>query len=278
MKIALLFREGSGNDLLQRELWKRALICLGYEMVSSADPAASDLAVVWGAPPKNKGILKAFQQVGKPVLVVDYPYWNRPTKEFNPESAYKVSLNGLHPTPYLRRETMPGERYIATMGPKILPWRKEGKYILFAGMGIKGEELYGYRTCEWDQKAVMLVKKHTHLPLIYRKKPSNKTRRVVTGAAQDNGKTPISELMKHAWAVVTHHGNAAVEAIASGVPGFVNDGVAGMMGNYDLTRIMHPVYADDREQFFWNLAWWQWTAQEISQGAPLLSLRARGLI
>lgn len=235
-----------------------------------------DFAIMWGPQPE----LTLCRNLNKPVLVCDFPYWNRGNKKRDGKEYYKISLNGQHPTEYLMKEKFNNERYLQTNSPEIMPWKKTGKYILLAGAGIKAQRQYKYSTQEWEKSVVNKIKPLTSLPIIYRPKPQKIDLPKIAGTTHDPGKGDIRNIIRNAYAVVCHHGNPTIDALSMGIPIFMNGkiGAASHLAELNLENINNPLYPDGREQFFYNLAYWQWSVSEIKNGTALRSYLERGLI
>ena len=76
----------------------------------------------------------------------------------------------------------------------------------------------------------------------------------------------------NAWAVVNWSSNPATQAVIGGVPVFVGpSSLAWDVGNDSLKDINNPVMPD-RQQWLNDLAYTEWTTEEISQGIPLKRL------
>ena len=75
--------------------------------------------------------------------------------------------------------------------------------------------------------------------------------------------------IRGAYAVVTHHSNAAVEAVLAGTPVFCVDGAALGMGESDLTKIERPYRPsyEKRLAFAQALSWCQWNIEEMKDGS-----------
>lgn len=271
MKLALVFQESRARERELKECWKRGAVALGFSITGMQ---VADTIVTWGPRPEFLPIYDDFLARGKRVLCMDFGYWGKhPGHEY-----YKITINGIHPPPPALRETLPPERYLALQPPAIMPWREGGKHILIAGMGLKGCIAYRMGHLAWDRQAVETLRRSSKRELWYRKKPSFKGNVVMPGARLVDAKIPISEQMKTAYAVVTHHGASALQALAMGIPVFVHTGIFTALAEQDLTRIEQPKHPDNREQFFWNLAHWQWTKEEIAAGLPLISYQERGFL
>ena len=81
--------------------------------------------------------------------------------------------------------------------------------------------------------------------------------------------TSISPITTDAgcWALVTHHSNAAVDALAAGIPVFCEDGAASLLSMPRLADIENPPLPEGRAQFFADLAYCQWSVPEMASGA-----------
>lgn len=274
MRAHLAFDYKGNNHKYHKELWHKGVKNLGWEI--SPTVVDSDFVVMWGPNPP----FPHARELGKPVLMVDFPYWNRGGKDKTGREYYKVSVNGQHPTPYIMQENHSSDRFIKTRGPAILPWREKGEYILFAGMGRKAANQNGYRQGEWEAITVKRLRKETDMRIVYRPKPSKFRVPAIETTEFDDGSSPIEEMVRNAHAVVCHHGNPTVVALAHGVPIFMNGpiGAASHLALFEFDKIKSPIFPDNREKFFNNLAHWQWSVDEIKSGDVLLSYKARGFI
>lgn len=273
MKVCLAFNYLGINHEYHFNYWAKALQSLGWESVAVEE---ADVTVMWG--PNYEFELTRAR--GRPVLMVDFPYWNRGGKCRNGTEYYKISLNGQHPTPYIFTETHNSDRYIQTKGPEIKHWREKGTHILVAGMGVKATDQYGYDMGQWESRMIDKIKRQTDMPIFYRPKPNQKPIAPIRGTQFDLGDRTIEQAVEGAHCVVCHHGNPAVVALAMGVPIFMVGpiGVASHLASFEFDKIMSPVFMDNRQQFFNNLAHWQWSVEEITSGRALKSYLERGLL
>lgn len=272
MRVSLGFYIANPRHAILHQAVVEGMASLGWPVVHPID---SELHIMWGVAPENK----RFLDEPKPVLVIDLPYWGRTNKNDSKIGYYKIALNGIHPTPHLDKGFGQAGRYHATGGPMIKPWQKGGQYILLAGMGPKGSELYGYQHGWWDAAVIKELQAATDYPIVYRAKPSDRQPpRMPEGVILDDSELPIAGQYSRAHAVVTHHGNSAIEALQHGVPIYCHDGPAKLLATKDISKISYPRYAEGREDLMEKLAWWQWSYNEICQGKPFLHLKERGLI
>ena len=76
-------------------------------------------------------------------------------------------------------------------------------------------------------------------------------------------------MLFRSWAVVNHNSNVGPITALNGVPAFVGiDSYAASVGNFDIARIENPLMPD-REQWANDLAYTEWTVDEIAAGEPL---------
>jgi hypothetical protein len=86
---------------------------------------------------------------------------------------------------------------------------------------------------------------------------------------------PISEALASARAIVTHHSNVAVEALAAGVPVHCFTGAAAAC-SVPLDRLCER--PEGREQFLADVAYLQWSLDEMRSGAYWAHIKERGVI
>lgn len=276
MKVWLGFRKERFREPYLREACRKAMAGLGWAEVKR--PEECELAIWWGIPVSHKPVMEMLKAKGIPFIIIDFAYWGRSNRHNIRGGYYKVSLNGLHPTDDLFRLGQDADRYRTTGGFKICPWQKGGESILVAGMGPKAASVFDIRHGEWDGAAVETLQRHTQRSIIYRQKPSDKYPIIFPGTENDAAKRPIAEVFRRCFAVVTHHGNSTVEALAAGIPGYTRHSVTREMGHTDLSLIESPFYPENREEFFYSLANWQWHFEEIAEGLPFRLMRQRGLL
>lgn len=271
MKVCLALDYKGVNQSYHMGLWTEALRRKNFLKV---DAEKADVIVQWGVTYQTEFDLA--RSMGKPVLIIDFPYWNRAPRQGR--EYYKISLNGQHPTPYIMQESHDNERLIKTRGYELKPWREGGEYILVAGMGHKAAAQHGYKLGQWEEKIIDVIRKQTDLPIVYRPKPNRETP-PIHGTVYDDGSRTIEEAVEKAYCVACHHGNPTIAALARGVPIFMNGliGAAAHLARHDFSNI-HDHFKPERQQFFNNLAHWQFSVDEIKSGSVFTSFRRRGFI
>jgi hypothetical protein len=198
-------------------------------------------------------------------VYADLGFWGRDTY-------YRVTVNGWSPERYVKAG-LPDTRFRA-LGVEIQPWREAGDEVLIVGSSRKSAVQHGYEYMEWETKVAQQLK-DCGKRVVYRPKPTDPERRPIPGVGYDEG--PLEGSLAKAWAVVTHHSNAAVKALAAGVPVHCATGAAAAF-SFPLDRIADPPLLEGREQFLYDVAWLQWTIEEMESGACWAHLKERGLI
>lgn len=272
LKVWLGFRDVGTREPALRAAVRKSLTPLGWVETNIED---CDLAIWWGLP---DGYQKTLDKLnGKPYIVIEFPFWGRGNKHNIKGSMFKVSLNGLHPL-HGFWQGADESRALRTGAPKIQGWRNVGERILIAGMGEKGCGMHGYSYGQWDRNAVNIIKSVSDREIVFRPKPSCKYSPNIEGVTFEKRKCSLTALFTNIHSLVTHHGNSAVEALVHGIPVFCNDGVGSLMGHTDLTKIETPHKPENRVEFFNQLAWWQWSFEEIQTGEPFKWMLSKGLI
>lgn len=237
-----------------------------------------DVAVFYGLGYRCGDIMRVCMASGHTKAVyVDLGYWGR--REGGRFRGYhKIVVNARHPTEYFQREKHSGSR-LAKFNIRMKPWRERGRHILIAGMGPKAASAARMAPCQWEAQIIKALASVTKRPIVYRPKPNWREAFVLPGASfTPPGSISLETQLEHCHAIISHHSNANLDALASGVPSFTWGGVAQPLSLSDLSRIEDPLLEGDREQLFRDIAWVQWNLQEMEQGLPWRHLKSEGLI
>lgn len=231
---------------------------------------ANNLAKAFGDYPARK----------KTAVYVDMGYFGRKAGgRF--AGFHKLAVNSRHPTAYFQNVRHSAERF-ESFGVELAPWReaRPGAPILIAGMGPKGSRAEGYGTQGWEREVLPSIRAATRRPIWYRAKPNWDQARDLPGAISVNRGAELIDQLQGAHALVAHHSNAAVEAVCAGIPVFVKEGVAVAMGESDFRLIETPRMPSDEERRQWlaDIAWTQWSIEEMAEGLAWRYLKDEGLV
>jgi len=226
----------------------------GGRVVLARKKASGPIAM-FGSPHLTAVLASAVAE-GRDFYYGDHAYFRR-------FQFYRVTKNGYqhHGSGKASRDRF--ER----LGIEIEPW-KRGRDILICPPDHAYALRAGFDADEWLASTVATLRVHTDRPLRFRARVGAE-RNVVT----------LRAALKDCHAMVTHHSNAAVEALCMGYPVFVTgDCAARALAETDLGKIETPRYPRDRRRWAAVLADNQWTFAEMAEGAAWRKLRAYPVI
>lgn len=254
------------------------LQCLGldYFITSVNTYKECDVAVVFGVGKKNvpisyaRGeIIRIHRAAGKDVVILEKGYVKR-------DEYYAVGLNGLNGRADFVNEDMPSDRW-EKLGVGLSQWREDGEHIILCGQVPSDASVQNVdiiRWCSAMARDIMLI---TNMKILFRPHPlAVQQTPLLLGTKLSRNK--LSYDLKNAWATVTYNSNSAVESIIAGVPAFAFDegSMALPLACTSISELGRPALPG-RQQWANNLAYTQWTLEEMSTGEPWLHIR-RGLI
>lgn len=212
----------------------------------------ADYLIVYG--PTSAAAQAAIAQY-KHWVALDLGYWDRVRSDY----PMRVAINATHPDGHL--DDYGPERWDAR-GVDLGDDYKASGHVLVAGTGRKHIRNNG--GADWDQEAVTRARRHFGARVRYRPKPNNRF---------ENLKRPISEDLRGAAYVITHHSNVGIDAIIQGVPVATEEGAA--RGLYSNSLDAPPATPEQRLDFLRRLAWWNWKRSEIPQFWSFITERMR---
>lgn len=231
------------------------------------------VAVFYGYTPTLRGIMADYVKAGLKAVYIDLGYWMREGLR----GYHKLSINSRHPTAYFQREKHGPERAKA-VGISAKPWRERGQHILLAGMGDKAANVEGKAVESWERQALEALQRTTKRRVIYRPKPSWLQAKPIVGTVYSPKDQALESVLENCHAVVTHHSNVAVDALVAGVPSFCWQGVAAPLSLQDLAQIEEPFYPPARDQWISDIAYTQWSVDEMAAGRAWQHLKSEELI
>ena len=145
------------------------------------------------------------------------------------------------------------KRRLERLGVEMAPWRRSGRHVLVCPPDAAFAALLGLDEQAWRSRVLTTLYANTDRPVVVRTRDQHKVR-------------PLAADLVNCWALVTHVSNAAVEAVAAGVPVIcTGDCAASIMGLCDPMQIEYPVMPP-RHRWAAVLAANQWTIDEIANG------------
>lgn len=134
-------------------------------------------------------------------------------------------------------------------------WQRNGNSIVICPNSPAYMARYGINASEWVVDLVRRLGAVTDRPIVIRWKTKASVR-------------PLYLDLHMAWMVIVFSSNAAIEALAAGVPVcvFAPWATSAPMGISSLESVESPYYPEHRIPFLWALANKQWTLAEMATG------------
>lgn len=236
----------------------------------------ADAAAFYGFQVPLPSIMSAYKSLGKPAVHVDLGYWNR-TEGGQLLGYHKVAVNARHPTSYFRKRRHADFRLKKAKRLKIEPWRERGEKIVVAGMSGKHAKSEHMAPGEWEREIVERIRKVTDRPIVYRPKPGDRTASPIKGCEYAK-EGDIREVLENCHTLVTHHSNAALDAILAGLPVWAQDGVAAPVGYRDIGDIEGEFPMFDRYTWLCDVSYCQWSVPEIAAGNFWRHFESEGIV
>lgn len=239
-------------------------------------PVAADLVVFIGFSRERRKIMDAYHAQGVRVLIVDKAF----IRAHNRSNHNRICMDGISPLRYLMREQRDGRRWRQLYQP-LWPERGEARNPdLFYTYANNSQVVHEFAHLgDAHELAVQTLKRmgrmleeggHMESPkLLYRPKrtlpEAEKAGRYKMSVHPDT----IEDCLANTQALVTYTSSCAVNAIMHGIPAFcLGPCAATPMANVLLDDLPEPWFPTDTQRLHWleNLAWCQWTDEEISKG------------
>ena len=264
---------------------------VGIDITQSKEYKECDIAVIFGSWKKqSKKDYKASRAPhhklkndiidnhrGK-VIVFETPLLNRTITQ-NHES-YRVGLNHfMRGLADFKNHNSTPDRF-NSMGIDIKSWRNKGEHVLLVGQNMNDASLFGLNFEWWVENTIRMLLKNTERPIVVRDHPENKEllKNVVadrfgyTNQVIYDTNTDIKDSFKNAHCTVSYTSGSSVDSLIAGVPVITccEYNFLWPISSHSLTDVDSPLLADNtvRKQLLYDLAWTQWSVNEIKEGKP----------
>lgn len=182
-------------------------------------------------------------------------------------SYYSLGINGLNGRADFKNNDSPSDRWL-THGTSRQPWkdRGQGQYVLVMGQVPGDMATRNVDLKTWYNGIIGLIKQRTSLPVCFRPHPKSPHAGPPAGLAVTQGGS-LEQALQDAAYVVTFNSNSGVDAALAGVPVYAQDqgSMAWPIAAHTLDALFDFEFKD-RSQWLYNLAYTQWTADELSDG------------
>jgi len=208
------------------------------------------LSIVYGILRGTGEIVEQCEGARMDYLYCDHSYFDKYRVDYSKErweGYYRLVPNHRYFQP---SQDMPPDRW-DRLGIELKPWRKGGSQVVVIPITKWVGAFYGVNPEMWLQRTIATLRQHTDRDIVVKQK--------------DLGQ--LSSVLEGAWALVTFASNAAIEAVIQGIPVFTDEmAAAALMGSQTIEQIESPRAPSCREQHLHNLAYQQFTPQEIADG------------
>jgi hypothetical protein len=218
------------------------------------EPADSDIAVVWSW--KQHRLIEGMLSAGRHVLVMERGFLP------NRREWCSLALDGFNGRGRFPPPADGGERWEKHFAHLLKPWRQtEGEYVLMIGKGQNDVSLHGADFRAWANAQTELLRKAGHR-VVYRQHPDRPTP-CPPGAELSTGS--LQSDLGGASFVVSFNSSTDVEAILAGIPAVITDvgSLAYPVASHSLSE---PILRPDRSRWCKEMAWRQWTLDELRNG------------
>lgn len=273
MKFSLFDNFGARNSAPVFQAFAHALDARGHEIQTHSMDA--DVAVIWsvlwqGRMKPNQGVWEYYRNSGRPVMVLEVGGLRRGT-------TWRVGVNGVNGAGKFGSQGMDSQRATA-MGLQLKPWRDQGDHIIIATQHYHSQQWTGQPSMQqWVQQTVAQIRQYSDRHIIVRSHPRAAVSLSLPGVTMQTPRHindtydcyDFPTALDRAWAVVNWNSNPGIQSVMHGVPAFVGPtSLAAPVANFNLDKIESP-NMPDRQQWINDLAYTEWTVEEIAQGLPL---------
>ena len=277
-----LFKEnGALNSVPVFSAFEDGVKQLGY--TTHDNDLNSDVAVIWsvlwhGRMAKNKAVWEHFTKQGKPVIVLEVGALIR-------NSTWKVAIGGINSEAYFGNETSNTSDRLTQLGINILPWTSTTptKSIVICGQHQASHQWRNMPPMsDWILNTIqeirqytdrnIIVRAHPRYPLNFNNAVSNVTISTPKRVSPIHDVYDFDKEILNAHCVVNWSSNPAIEAVLNGVPVFTGpSSLAYPVANHSFETIETPSIPD-RQQWANDLAYTEWTVEEIANSIPLIRI------
>jgi hypothetical protein len=221
-------------------------------------PLGCDIAVFWSI--RKRQIIESQKAQGRDFIVLERGYFG---DRFAMASA---GWNGLNGRADFKNNGKPGNRW-AKHGLPIADYH-DGKYALILGQ-VPGDMSHAHSNIEmWYSR--MIREWASVMPVAFRHHPGGDWHGIRKHDVTIL-RGPLEDALQGAAVAVTFNSNSGVDALLSGVPVYAEDEGSMVYGvaSHTVGQLLYP----ERQQWANELAYCQWTQQEMASGEAWECLR-----
>jgi len=216
-------------------------------------------------------IIEAQKKINKKVIVIESGLlgkaYNADTVDIKVGSC-RVGLNHNLPNfANFKNKNSPSDRWeqlVSVQGLELKPWRTKGDNILICLQRRGSFAVRDIDQIQWMLNIVKELKKYTDRKILVRTKDRHLNDQIRSLDVEISNE---DDDMYTAWAAIVMSSTIDIKLVLSGIPVFTmtNRAFTYPLGNHELSNIEDPILAN-RKQFFYDLAYAQWTIEEMREG------------
>jgi len=256
-------------DFIHKRLVPGLAVANDKVKVSSLDYDECDVAVIlWsprGGPVERARAARKIRHLhSRNLLIFETPI----LRDFD-QWHFRAGFDHVHRAGRFFRRDMPSDRAEA-MNLVAAPWKEGDGPVFIAGQLPGDYSLDGVDALEWAFDAANYIDRKWRRRIVMRPHPLDTSLQWITYASAlgaDVSRRPLSEDLAAAGAWVTFTSGSAVDAVMAGVPTLClsPNNFAWEVSGHRLIDLDKP-WRGDRSQWIANLAYRQWTVDEIGAG------------
>lgn len=265
-KITIVYKDAAEHQNIHAHAVKKGFERLGHEttMTNSHEQAKDPNVCFWGwRAHKN--------HISKNKIILERGYLG------DRFSWTSVATNGLNGNGQFWNVQDDPSRFESNFANLYKPWNPEGSYILIMGQTPNDASLRGIDLMPWYYMMGQIAQARYKLPVHFRQHP-NLTNKGLVQCLQNCKKSEgnLEEALEGAKLVITFNSNSGVDALLAGKPTYVHDqgGMAYNIANNDIHQCNFKE-PEGRYKFFCDLAWKQYTLEEIESGFALQGIELK---
>ena len=219
--------------------------------VNRLAPTTAETCVCWGV--RHIALLKPYY---KKIVVIERGYFK------DRMIHYSLGVGGLNGRADFNNNYSKSDRWI-NAGIELKNWKRSGEYYLVMGqvdgdMSIKDVDINN-----WYRHISGELLEKTDKPIYFRAHPLS--RKYIDCLSTMDGDLHVA--LSNACGVITYNSNSGVDAILAGVPTMAQDRGSMTWGvcAKSVNQLIDYAYPD-RNQWAYNLAYTQWTLDELKDG------------
>jgi hypothetical protein len=274
MKFSLFKEHGALNSKPVFAAFEHSLRNQGHTVCNS--DMHCDVAVIWsvlwsGRMRANRPVWEYYRKTHRPVVVLEVGSIQRGI-------TWRIGINGIGNNSRFVPAGQ-GSARAKLLGIKARPWRNHGTAILVCAQNNKSLLWHGQPSVEqWFLSVYNTIRSCSDRPIVLRPHPRCAVENIDQTLHGVSRQCPVQLTNTYddydlcfddVWATVNWSSNPGVLSVINGVPAFTGpDSVAHAVANVDFNNIETPCMPD-RTQWINDLAWREYTVEEIAQGLPL---------